>query len=132
MKYMLDTNIIVYARNNRPEQYLKRLREMDPTDLCISAITLAELEYGASKSSKPDQNRLALALFLAPITKLHFDEAAAKEYGEIRALLERQGQPIGANDLLIAAHAKSAGLILVTNNTREFGRVPGLQTEEWT
>lgn len=131
MRYMLDTNIIAYAKNNRPEAVMERFGKYDPDELCISAITLAELEYGVFNSSNPDRNQLALTLFLAGIEIVPFDDDAAIEYGRIRAELKGKGTPIGANDLLIAAHAKSRGLILVTNNTREFERVEGLELEDW-
>ncbi|MBR5753142.1 MAG: type II toxin-antitoxin system VapC family toxin [Clostridia bacterium] len=132
MKYMLDTNIIAYARNNRPEVVLEKFREHDLFDMCISAITLAELEYGIANSSRPLQNRLGLMAFLTGIEVLDFDAEAAMEYGLIRTQLKRQGAPIGANDLLIAAHAKSRGLTLITNNTKEFERIEGLSIENWT
>ncbi|MBQ3763098.1 MAG: type II toxin-antitoxin system VapC family toxin [Clostridia bacterium] len=131
MKYMLDTNILVYAKNKRPESVLKRLTSLDPADVCISSVTLAEMEYGVFKSLMPEQNQLALMLFLSGIQIEPFDSKAAFEYGKIRAALTKKGTPIGANDLLIAAHAKSLGLILVTNNTREFERVEGLRLENW-
>lgn len=131
MKFMLDTNIIAYAINRRPEGVLNRIMAHSPEELCISAITMAELEYGASNSSRPDQNRLALLVFLAEIQIVPFDEKAAREYGEIRFALSKAGKLIGANDLLIAAHARSLGLVLVTNNTREFERVRGLRLENW-
>jgi len=131
MKYMLDTNIIAYAKNNRPESVLKRLTAQKPSDICISSITMAELEYGVLRSSKPAQNRLALMMFLSGIQVLPFDSNAAREYGVIRHELTKNGTPIGANDMLIAAHAKSLGLILVTNNEREFCRVTGLTVENW-
>ena len=101
-------------------------------DLCISSITLAELEFGACKSNNPLKNRAALTIFLADIKILPFDDKAATEYGDIRATLEMHGTPIGANDLLIAAHARSLQLILVTNNLKEFERVDGLKVENWT
>jgi len=101
-------------------------------DVGISSITLSELEYGVAKSQKPPQNKLALAEFLAPIEILPYDDMAAVQYGEIRALLERQGTPIGSLDMLIAAHALSLNSILVTNNESEFRRVPGLIVENWT
>ena len=132
MKFMLDTNIIVYAKNNRPASVLKRFMTYMPEDMCVSAITMAELEFGACNSSNPDQNRLALTAFLARFAILPFDVNAAREYGVIRADLTRKGALIGANDLLIAAHAKSLGLTLITNNTREFDRVEGLRVENWT
>ena len=131
MRYMLDTNIIAYAINKRPEIVLARLTAHDPQDICISAITMAELEYGVCKSSRPEQNRLALMAFLARIQVLPFDADAAREYGSIRAVLAGKGTPIGGNDLLIAAHARALGLILVTGNTREFERVEGLLLENW-
>lgn len=131
MRYMLDTNIIAYAKNNRPETVLKRLMQHRPEDYCISAITLAELEYGVYNSARPEQNQLALMTFLARIEVVPFDSDAAREYGVIRADLTRRGNLIGANDLLIAAHARALGLILVTNNTREFERVEGLKLENW-
>ncbi|MBQ9067827.1 MAG: type II toxin-antitoxin system VapC family toxin [Eggerthellaceae bacterium] len=131
MKYMLDTNIVVFAKNNRPEVVLERMRHFDPGDLCVSVITLAELEYGVFNSSNPERNQLALTLFLANIDIVPFDDNAAVEYGRIRAKLRREGAPIGANDLMIAAHAKSLGMTLVTNNTREFSRVEGLLLEDW-
>lgn len=131
MTYMLDTNTIIYAINNRPEFVLQEFCKHDPSDLCISSITLAELEYGVWKSSKPDRNRLALLTFLSAIDILPFDANAAREYGEIRHQLTIQGTPIGSNDLLIAAHAKAEGLTLVTNNTKEFERVPHLKLANW-
>lgn len=131
MKYMLDTNIIAYAKNNRPEIVLEKFQQHKPEDMCVSAITLAELEYGVWNSSRPEQNRTALMLFLSGIQVLPFEGEAAIEYGAIRADLKKKGIPIGANDLLIAAHAKAAGLTLVTNNTREFERVEGLKLENW-
>ena len=131
MKYMLDTNIVAYAKNNRPEVVLERMSQFDPGDLCISVVTLAELEYGVFNSSNPARNQLALTLFLANIEIAPFDDNAAVEYGRIRADLKRKGMPIGANDLMIAAHAKSLGMTLVTNNTREFSRVDGLAIEDW-
>lgn len=131
MKYMLDTNIIIYAKNRRPETVFNKLRTMSPGDLCISSVTLAELEYGIANSSKPQQNRLALSLFLSGIETVPFDENAAREYGQIRKQLSDGGCLIGANDLLIAAHAKSLDLTLVTNNTSEFIRINGLKVENW-
>ncbi|MBQ9827222.1 MAG: type II toxin-antitoxin system VapC family toxin [Lachnospiraceae bacterium] len=131
MKYMLDTNIIVYIRNNRPAEVFSRFRQYSPEDLCISAITMAELEYGACNSSDPLRNRLALLTFLSTIRILPFDAEASADYGQIRYYLKTKGEPIGSNDLLIAAHARSAGLTLVTNNTKEFKKVPGLEIVNW-
>lgn len=131
MRFMLDTNIIAYAKNNRPESVLRRFMQYRPEDMCISSITMAELEFGVCNSARPEQNRLALMTFLARIEVVPFDADAAREYGDIRAELTRKGQLIGANDLLIAAHARALGLTLVTNNGREFERVAGLKVENW-
>ena len=131
MKFMLDTNIIAYAKNNRPASVLERFMRHRPEDMCISAITMAELEFGVCNSSKPEWNRLALMTFLSRIRVVPFDADAAREYGDIRADLTKKGTRIGANDLLIAAHARALGLTLITNNTREFDRVAGLKVENW-
>lgn len=131
MKYMLDTDTIVYAKNARPEVVLKRFRQYDPGDLCISAITMAELEYGVQNSSRPDRNRLALLVFLSNIDVIPFGAEAARAYGRIRYDLKEKGNLIGGNDLLIAAHARSLGYTLITNNTREFNRVEGLLVDHW-
>lgn len=131
MKYMLDTNICIYAIKHRPEAVIKAFLAHDPDELCVSSITYAELMYGVEKSAVPERNRLAITMFLSPLSILEFDALAAEQYGSIRAELERKGTPIGSMDLLIAAHAKSEHLILVTNNTREFFRVEGLQVEDW-
>ena len=131
MKYMLDTNIIAYIRNQRPEAVLRHFEKYRPEDLCISVITMAELEYGIYRSTRPDQNRQALLMLLSRIPIIPFDMEAAREYGRIRNDLTKKGTLIGANDLLIAAHACSMGLTLITNNVREFGRVEGLQLENW-
>ncbi len=104
----------------------------DPNDMCISSITYAELMHGVEKSQAVEKNRLAMSLFLSPLTILEFSLAAAEEYGKVRADLEQKGTPIGPMDMLIAGHARSEGLIVVTNNTREFMRVEGLRLEDWT
>ncbi len=104
----------------------------NPEELCISAIAYAELMHGEKKSQAVEKNRLALALFLSPITILDFDSSPAEEYGKVRAALERKGTLIRPMNLLIAGHAKSRDLILVTNNTREFTRVDGLKVEDWS
>lgn len=131
MTYMLDTNICIYAMKNKPERVLKRLKEELNGGICISSITLAELEYGMKHSSDPARNEQALLRFLVPLSILPFGAAAASEYGEIRAYLQSQGTPIGPLDMLIAGHAKAENLILVTNNVREFERVPNLEIENW-
>lgn len=131
MKYMLDTNICIYAMKNKPEKVLQRLKEEINEGVCISSITLAELEYGMKHSSNPAKNELALLRFLVPLSVLPFGAAAASEYGEIRAFLQKQGVPIGPLDMLIAGHAKAEEITLVTNNVREFERVPLLELENW-
>jgi tRNA(fMet)-specific endonuclease VapC len=129
---MLDTNICIYAIKHKPDTVIKKFLSHDPEELCISAITYAELMHGVEKSMAVERNRIAMSLFLSPITILQFDERAAEEYGRIKAELEKKGTPIGPMDTLIASHAKSRGLIIVTNNTREFNRVAGLTIEDWT
>ena len=132
MKYMLDTNICIYAIKHKPPEVIKKFLEHNPDDMCISSITYGELMHGVEKSQAVDRNRIAIALFLSPISILPFDNYAAEEYGKVRTDLERRGTPIGPMDMLIAGHARSEGLILVTNNTREFFRVEGLKVEDWT
>ena len=132
MKYMLDTNICIYTIKKKPPMILRRFMSHNSEELCISSITYAELVHGVEKSQAVDRNSLALALFLSPITILSFDDRAAEEYGKIRVDLERRGTPIGPMDMLIAGHAKAAGLTLVTNNTREFQRVSDLPLEDWS
>lgn len=131
MKYMLDTNICIYIIKQKPASVLSKFREFNPGDICISSITLAELEYGVEKSEHKERNRIALAGFLVPIEVLPFSEKASGIYGKIRANLEKQGNIIGAYDLLIGAHAMSENLTLVSNNLREFERIPGLVCENW-
>ena len=129
--YLLDTNICIYLIKRQPAVVLKRLREHSISEIGISCITLSELEYGINKSSRPFRNRIALAEFLAPLEILPFDDAAALEYGKLRCILERRGKPIGAMDLLIAAHALAGQSVLVTNNEREFKRIPSLTIQNW-
>ena len=131
MKYMLDTNICIYAIKHKPDTVIKKFLSHDPEELCISAITYAELMHGVEKSMAVEKNRIAMSLFLSLITILQFDERAAEEYGRIKAELEKKGTPIGPMDTLIASHTKSRGLIIVTNNTRKFNRVAGLTIEDW-
>ena len=131
MTYMLDTNICIYVMKKKPEHVLRRFREEMDGGICISSITLAELEYGMKHSSDPVKNEQALLRFLAPLSVLPFGAAAASEYGEIRAYLQSRGTPIGPLDMLIAAHARVEGMTLVTKNMREFERVPELDLENW-
>ena len=125
MKYMLDTNICIYAIKHKPPEVIKNF---------LSSITYGELMHGVEKSQAVERNRAAITLFLSSISILPFDNYAAEEYGKVRAELERKGTPIGPMDMLIAGHARSERLILVTNNTREFFRVEDLdlEVEDWT
>ncbi len=132
MKYMLDTNICIYVIKQKPQNVIRRFRQAKISEIGVSSITLSELEYGVMKSAKPEQNRMALAQFIAPIEIPAYDDAAAQHYGEIRADLERQGKPIGSLDMLIAAHALSLNSLLITNNETEFKRVSNLKIENWT
>jgi tRNA(fMet)-specific endonuclease VapC len=128
---MLDTDTCIYIINRRPESVFDRLRAHRVGDIGISAITVSELRYGAEKSSRPEENHEALDSFLTPLEILAYGEAERRTYGMIRSHLERSGKPIGSMDLLIAAHAVNLGAILVTQNTREFERVPDLRIESW-
>ena len=132
--YMLDTNICIYviSKNHRNGRAIRNIAGHIGIDLCISSVTLSELEFGICKSSAPDKNRKALYQFLSSVPIVDYDSEAAIEYGDIRATLEKRGTPIGPLDTMIAAHARSKGYVLVTNNTREFLRVDGLIVEDWT
>lgn len=130
LRYMLDTDICIHVMKRRPSPLRERFSKLDD-QLCISSVTLAELWYGAHKSARHSTNLQAVEQFAARLDVLAFTPAAAAHYGEIRAALERIGKPIGSNDMLIAAHARSEGLIVVTNNEREFRRIDGLQIENW-
>ena len=131
MQYMLDTNICIYIIKKKPKAVIERFLQTEISQIGISSITLSELLYGVSKSSKPNQNQIALVQFIAPLEILPYDDQAAQHYGNLRAHLERQGKPIGSLDMLIAAHALSATSILVTNNEKEFSRIPALKIENW-
>ncbi|HTM06993.1 MAG TPA: type II toxin-antitoxin system VapC family toxin [Verrucomicrobiae bacterium] len=131
MKFMLDTNICIYVIKQRPETVLKRFTGYPVGDLGLSIVSLAELEYGIARSSQTGKNRSALAEFLSPLEVAAFDREAASAYGNIRAAVERKGNPIGSLDLLIAAHAVSLDVPLVTNNVKEFRRIPDLRVENW-
>lgn len=128
---MIETNACIDVIRRRSRSLVERIRAHPVDDVVISAITLSELQHGIFNSENPEQNRVALLEFLVPFTVLAYEDTAARAYGEIRAHLEKQGTPIGPMDLLIAAHARSRGLILVTNNEQEFRRVPGLAIENW-
>ncbi len=131
MKYILDTNICIYIIKKRPVQVIEHLRNLSISEVGISSITLSELEYGVEKSKKQKQNKIALTGFIAPLEIAVYDQEAALVYGKIRAYLEKIGQPIGSLDLLIAAHAISLNSSLVTNNEKEFKKIPMLKVENW-
>ena len=131
MKYMLDTNVCIHIMKNKPLSVMERFRQHESSDVCISSITYAELCHGIDKSRNREQNRLALSVFLAGIQIIPFDARAAIQFGSLCTRLELAGTPIGVMDTLIASHALSLGLTVVTNNTREFSRVPGLPVEDW-
>lgn len=130
LRYMLDTNICIYVIKNRPEEARAKFNA-NHSALSISSVTLAELLYGAEKSARPEHNLSVVESFAARLTVLEFDSKAAAHYGNIRATLERNGTPIGPYDQMIAGHARSQGLVLVTNNRKEFDRVEGLRVENW-
>lgn len=131
MRFMFDTNICIDLIRSRSPKLLRRLKRMRPDDICISSVTLSELEYGVAKSGAPEKNKLALAEFMTPIVVMPYDDQVAPHYGRIRAELEAHGTPIGSLDTMIAAHALSLGLTMVTSNEREFRRVPHLKVENW-
>ncbi|MCL2281812.1 MAG: type II toxin-antitoxin system VapC family toxin [Fibromonadales bacterium] len=128
---MLDTNICIYAIKRKYESVLEKFKKNRPWGISISSVTLAELEHGVANSMYPEKNAVALSEFLSIVDVVPFDEPAAKEYGLIKTDLKKRNCIIGPLDTLIAAHAKSLDLILVTNNTREFSRVQGLKLEDW-
>jgi len=131
VKYLLDTNICIYIINERPKRVRERFRRLAANEVGVSSVAVAELAFGVAKSGSV-KNRGALQAFLVPLEIVSFDLAAALTYGDMRAELERRGQPIGPLDLQIAAHALSLNAILVTNNEREFRKVAGLTVENWT
>jgi len=131
-RYMLDTDTCSYIMRRSPESVIKKLAKVPVSDVCISVITKSELLYGVEISPKRRQDEAALAAFLRYIEVLDFPDSATSHYAQIRADLKTRGTMIGANDLLIAAHARSLDLTLVTNNTREFRRVRNLDIDNWT
>lgn len=130
LSYLLDTNIVIYVIKRRPLEVLAAFNA-NAARMAISVITLAELLHGAEKCSRPAANLAVVEDFVSRLEVLPYPAKAAQHYGQIRAALERAGEPIGVNDLHIAAHARSEGLKLVTNNEGEFRRVPALQIENW-
>ena len=131
MKYMLATNICIYLIKQQPKEVLDKFQSIAPGEIAISTVTVAEMMYGIEKNQHKEKNQAALALFLAPLEIVDFDYRAAQNYGVFRTYLEAMGTPIGAYDLMIAAHASSIGVILVTNNERDFRRLPDLMVENW-
>lgn len=131
MQYLLDTNICIYLIKQKPSKVLARFQTLALSDIGISSITVAELEYGVYKSQQQEKNRSALMQFLIPLEIVEFDQAAATIYGSIRSDLESRGLVIGSMDMLIAAHALSLGITLVSNNLREFSRIANLSLENW-
>ncbi|CAD5200700.1 type II toxin-antitoxin system tRNA(fMet)-specific endonuclease VapC [Pseudomonas sp. FEN] len=130
IKYLLDTNIVIYVIKRRPIEVLEKFNA-NAGRMAISSITLAELMHGAEKSQRVEKNTRAVEDFISRLDVLHYDEKAAYHYGSIRSDLERKGITIGVNDLHIAGHARSCGLVVVTNNENEFKRVNGLIVENW-
>jgi tRNA(fMet)-specific endonuclease VapC len=130
LKYLLDTNIVIYVIKRRPIEVLGLFNE-HAGRMAMSAITLSELYHGAEKSAKVSQNLEVIEEFSSLLEVLPYTAKASAHYGSIRSALEKAGQPIGVNDLHIAAHARSEGLVVMTNNVSEFARVPGLMVENW-
>lgn len=131
MKYLLDTNICIYIMNKRPAKVIEKFKRFDLGEVGLSTITLSELKYGVAKSTRTEQNQQRLNEFITPLQIITYDELAAEAYGIIRNQLEKSGLPIGPLDTLIAAHAQSCNLILVTNNEAEFNRIKNLKVENW-
>jgi tRNA(fMet)-specific endonuclease VapC len=131
LSYMLDTNICIYVMKNYPQSLREKFNAL-AEQLCISSITLGELHYGAEKSARRIENLIAIEQFVARLEVLPFADKAAAHYGQIRAELERAGMPCGPHDMQIGGHARSEGLVVVTNNIREFARMPGVRVENWT
>lgn len=130
LKFMLDTNICIFTIKNRPQE-VRAAFKRHHGQMCVSAVTLMELIFGAEKSSNPERNLADVEGFAARLEVLKYDQEAAAHTGQLRAELARHGKPIGPYDQMIAGHARSRGLIVVTNNLREFDRVPGLRLEDW-
>ncbi len=129
--YLLDTNICIYCIKKKPVSVLRQLNLKRKHDICVSSITVAELEFGVEESQYPERNRIALIGFLSIFRSLPFDDRDAREYGKTKAKLSADGNIIGPLDILIGSQAKSRSLILVTNNVREFERIGGLKIENW-
>jgi tRNA(fMet)-specific endonuclease VapC len=129
VRYLLDTNIVIYTMNNRPE--LREIYKQHSGQMAISTVTLGELIFGAEKSARPNENLSVIEGFAARLDVLPFDEQACWQWGQVRNELRRAGTPIGPYDQMLAGHARALGLVLVTHNTRDFERVAGLRVEDW-
>lgn len=130
LKYMLDTNMMIYTIKNRPEK-VREAFTLHEGQTCISSVTLGELIYGAEKSSQVERNLSVIEGLAARLDVMPFDEKAAAHFGQLRAELAKAGKSIGPYDLMIAGHARALGLVLITNNLKEFERVPGLRLDNW-
>ena len=131
LKYMLDTNIVIYTIKHRPARVRETFKR-HAGQMCVSTVTVGELVFGAERSTQIERNLADMEGFLARLDVLPFDAGAATHFGQVRAELYRVGRPIGPYDMMIAGHARALGFIVVTNNLREFKRVPGLRVENWT
>ena len=131
MMFLIDTNICIYIMNDHPPQVIQKFREIGVGNICISSITVSELQYGVCKSKHIKKNMKRLDEFLSPFEIISYDESASRYYGKIRSHLEKQGNVIGPLDMLIAAHALSENLTVITNNEKEFKRVNALKVENW-
>lgn len=132
MRYLLDTNICIFLINCHPKFVQERFRKVPIELIAVSSVTTSELRYGVAKSVKQEQNAAALQKFLLPLSVLPYDDEASRQYGRLRVYLEQEGKSIGAMDTMIAAHALSLELTVVSNNTKEFSRVPGIRLEDWS
>ena len=132
MKYLIDTNICIYIMNKRPVAVINKFKQFELGEIGISTITVSELQYGVAKSTHRNKNEVRLEEFLSPLEILTYDQMAVRVYGDIRFQLEKLGQSLGPLDLLIAAHAISQDLVLITNNDKEFKRIKELKAENWT
>jgi tRNA(fMet)-specific endonuclease VapC len=132
VNYLIDTNILIYLCNSKSLKLEARFRKHQPDEFGVSSITIGELIYGVYKSRHKQKNLQAILKILSPFKVIDFDSSDGWQYGETRAMLEEKGRIIGGNDMMIAAQAKRRGLIVITNNTREYERVPGLSVEDWT
>ncbi len=131
MRYLLDTNTCIYIIKRSPAEVYEHFQKLRVGDVGVSSITFCELQFGVSNSANPEKNQFALTKFLGPLDVLDFPASAAPIFGKVRTYLQRAGTPIGNCDLLLAAHALFLNVTMITNNTREFKRVPDLKVENW-